>query len=128
MEEIVLEKLKKRDIFKYEGFPEYVRDFETQSHYYIYIWDAEDCEEEWAYRQTKAMVIDMWFEGKFVMRDHIYLEDLKNIKTYVDKEMEKEKKDACDGNCDECEEECNKGTPPPPENEKERKARTTYIR
>lgn len=115
-----MEKLKKLAMIRWEGRPETNRDFEALSHNFLYIWNKETFEEEYTYRQTKAKVIDMWFEGDFVMKDHIYLEDIKNVRRFV-----KEHEHGCE-ECDEEEEEFD-GSSPPPEDDKIRKTRTIYI-
>lgn len=115
-EEAILEKLKKIAMLRWGGRPEENRDFEALSHYFIFIWDKDKCDEEYSYRQTKATVIDMWFEGKFVMKDHICLEDLKVTRKII-KQYEDDEED----------EEGGEGIPLPPEDDKTRKAKTIYI-
>jgi hypothetical protein len=103
MLEEVIEKLKKKAMILYDGQPEAVRDFETLSHYFVYIWKSEDLEDEFMYRQTKAMVIDMWFEGKFNFKEKITMDDLAKSK----QELEGD-----DDECENCKNE--KYVPPPP--------------
>ena len=86
------EKIKKKAIIKYEGQPEYVRDWETISHYFLYIWNRENTEAEHEWRAVKAQTLEMWFEGKFEMKDRITLDDL-----YVKNDKEKAKCQACQG-------------------------------
>lgn len=76
LEEMVLEKLRKIAVLKYCGMPEEVRDFECQSHYFLYIWDAKHADEELEFREVKGRVVDMWFEGQFQFRERITLEEM----------------------------------------------------
>ena len=76
LEEEVLEKLRRLALVKYCGRPEEVRDYECQSHYFLYMWDREHIDEEFTFREVKAKVIDMWFEGNFEMKEKITFADL----------------------------------------------------
>ena len=107
MEDVVLEKLRKLAIVKYDGRPETVRDFEANSHYFLYIWDHKSLEEEYEWRMVKASTLDMWFEGKFEMKEKITLDDL----------YKKTAHERCSG----CEEGQEQYTPPPDD------GKTTYI-
>ncbi len=106
MEDVVLEKLRKLAIVKYDGRPETVRDFEANSHYFLYIWDHKSLEEEYEWRMVKASTLDMWFEGKFEMKERITLDDLY-------KKTPQERCQGCQGE--------EQYTPPPDD------GKTTYI-
>lgn len=99
LEEVVIEKLKKLAMLKYDSQPEAVRDFEALSHYFVYIWGPEQLEEEYEWRMVKASTLDMWFEGKFELKERIRLDELYKKKTQYKEEHS-------------CESE--KYTPPPP--------------
>jgi hypothetical protein len=111
LEDVVLEKLRKLAMLKYDGFPEAVRDYETHTHYFLFIWNVEVLETEHNWRMLKQTTLDMWFEGRFEMKGKITFEDI-----YNKDEDESEKK------CARCQGEEGEYVPPPSE------GKTTYIR
>jgi hypothetical protein len=94
MLEEVLEKLRKIAIIKYCGQPEDMRDYEVQTHYFLYMFDVKTFEKELEYREVKGRVIEMWFEGTFQMKERITLEEMYSAREAGERAKE----------CDECEE------------------------
>lgn len=135
-DELVVDEIRKKQIVKYEGYPEYVRDLIAQSFYFLYSSHADKCEEEWGYCQTKAEVVDLWLEGKFEMKERITFEEFTMLKDHIRTQLKKAKereerekvsgKEECEGDCLDCEEECKYNSPK--EDDATRKLKTgNYI-